>query len=124
MDIKWWGRKDDWSVFVAGSAHRLKPGGAARELIRFIPSHGYIPAERAPEQYMSLLFEIPVGLGRVWVRDLDLEASGSVDPAARILAGNLLRAAADATSTRNLIKPPTHEESLAGKKVGATAQSK
>lgn len=124
MDIKWWGRKNDWRVFVAGSAHRLKPGGAARELIRFIPAHGYIPSEKVPEQYMSVLFEIPVGLGRVWVCDLDLEASVSVDPAARVLAGNLLRAAADATSTRNLIKPPTHEESLAGKKLGGAAQSK
>lgn len=34
MDIKWWGRKNDWRVFVASSAHRLKPGGAARELVR------------------------------------------------------------------------------------------
>ena len=119
MDVKWWGRKDDWRVFVASSAHRLKPGGAARELIRFIPSHSYIPIEKVPEQYLSVLFEIPVGKGRVWVCDLDLEESISIDPAARIFAGNLLQAAADANSTRNLIKLPTHEESLAGKKIVA-----
>jgi len=119
MDIKWWGRKGDWRVFVASNAHRLKPNGAARELIRFIPAHSYIPAERVPEQYMAVLFEIPVGKGRVWVCDLDLEESVSIDPAARIFAGNLLHAAADANSTRNLVKMPTHEESLAGKKVGA-----
>ncbi|MFN2453337.1 MAG: glycoside hydrolase family 2 protein [Pyrinomonadaceae bacterium] len=119
MDIKWWGRKDDWRVFVASSAHRLKPGGTARELIRFIPSHSYIPIEKVSEQYMAVLFEIPVGRGRVWVCDLDLEESVSIDPAARIFARNLLQAAADATSTRNLIKLPTHEESLAGKRIGA-----
>ncbi len=119
MDIKWWGRRNDWRVFVAGSTHRLKPNGAARELIRFIPSHGYIPVEKVPEQYMSVLFEIPLGLGRVWVCDLDLEESVSIDPAARIFARNLLNAAADANSTRNLTKVPTHEELLAGKKVGA-----
>jgi hypothetical protein len=117
MDIKWWGRKNDWRVFVAGSAHRLKTGGAARELIRFIPSHGYIAAERVPEQYMAVLFEIPLGKGRVWVCDFDLEESIAVDPAARIFAENLLNAAADQNSTKNLIKMPTHEEIFAGKKV-------
>ena len=116
MDIKWWGRKDDWRVFVAGSAHRLKPGGAARELIRFIPSHGYIPAERVPEQYLAALFEIPVGKGRVWVCDLDLEESVAIDPAARLLAINLLRAAADGASTKTLPVVPTHQERLAGKR--------
>ncbi|MEO7674239.1 MAG: hypothetical protein ABIU09_09210, partial [Pyrinomonadaceae bacterium] len=93
MDIKWWGRKKDWRVFVTSSAHRLKPGGTARELIRFIPSHGYIAAERVPEQYMTVMFEIPVGTGRVWICDLDLEESIAVDPAARLLMFNLLRAA-------------------------------
>jgi hypothetical protein len=115
MDVKWWGRKDDWRVFVASSAHRLKTGGGARELIRFIPSHGYIPAERVPEQYMTVLFEIPFGLGRVWVCDLDLEESIAVDPAARLLMLNLLRAAADPSSTKNLPVVPSHQESLAGR---------
>jgi len=116
MDIKWWGRKDDWRVFVASSAHRLKPNGAARELIRFIPSHSYILAERVPEQYMTVLFEIPVGLGRVWVCDLDLEESVAVDPAARLLMLNLLCAAADPSSTKNLPVVPSHQESLAGRR--------
>lgn len=116
MDIKWWARKGDWRAMVASEAHRLNPTGAARELIRFIPSHGYIAAERIPEQMMTVLFEIPVGKGRVWVCDLDLEDSVSVDPAARIFAENLLNAAVDADSTKNLIKMPTHEEMLAGKK--------
>ena len=115
MDIKWWGRKDDWRVFVASSRHRLKPNGAARELIRFIPVHGYIPAERVPEQYLTVLFEIPVGLGRVWVCDLDLEESVAVDPAARLLAINLLRAAADVSSTKTLPVVPSHQESLTGR---------
>jgi hypothetical protein len=66
---------------------------------------------------MTTLFEIPVGKGRVWVCDFDLEESVSVDPTARIFAENLLNAAADANSTKNLIKMPTHEEMLAGKKV-------
>ncbi len=90
--------------------------GRARELVRFIPAHGYIPAEKIPEQLMTVLFEIPVGKGRVWVCDLDLEESIAVDPTARIFAENLLNAAADANSTRNLIKMPTHEELLARKK--------
>jgi len=116
MDIKWWGRRDDWRVFVASSAHRLKPGGAARELIRFIPAHSYIAAERVPEQYLSVLFEISLGRGRLWICDLDLEESVSVDPAARVLALNLLRAAADPSSTRTLPVVPTHQESLAGRR--------
>ncbi|CAN5672844.1 beta-galactosidase [soil metagenome] len=115
LDVKWWGRKNDWRVFVATSAHRLKQGGRARELIRFIPAHSYIPAERVPEQYLSVLFEIPLGRGRVWVCDLDLEASAPVDPVAQILTANLLRAAADPLSTRNLPTVPSHAESLAGR---------
>jgi hypothetical protein len=94
MDIKWWGRKDDWRVFVANEAHRLQPGGQARELIRFIPPHSYISADKVPDQYMTVLFEIPLGKGRLWVCDLDLESSASVDPAARLFERNLLRAAA------------------------------
>jgi beta-galactosidase len=109
MDIKWWGRQNDWRVFVASSAHRLKPGGTARELIRFIPAHSYIPEERVPEQYMTVLFEIPVGKGRIWVCDLDLEESIAVDPAARALATNLLRAAGDPESTKRLPVMPSHK---------------
>lgn len=116
MDIKWWARRDDWRVFVASSAHRLKPGGAARELIRFIPAHSYIPAERVPEQYMTVLFEIPVGKGRVWVCDLGLEESAAIDPAARLFAINLLRAAVDPASTRRLPIVPSHREQLVGRK--------
>ncbi|MBA3296289.1 MAG: hypothetical protein H0U19_05085, partial [Acidobacteria bacterium] len=115
-DLKWWGRKDDWRVFVASSSHRLKAGGAARELIRFIPAHSYIPAERVPEQYQAVLFEIPLGLGRVWVCDLDLEESVTVDPAARLLAINLLRAAADPSSTKTLPLVPSHQEMLSGRR--------
>ena len=117
MDLKWWGRKNDWRVMVATEAHRLKPDGRAREIIRFIPAHGYIASERISEQFMTVLFEIPVGKGRIWVCDLDIEESVSVDPAARIFAVNLLRAAADQNSTKNLPVVPTHEELLAGKKI-------
>ncbi|MDQ3179042.1 MAG: hypothetical protein M3Q33_00835, partial [Acidobacteriota bacterium] len=101
VDIKWWGRKNDWRVFVADSAHRLKSGGAARELIRFIPSHGYIAAERVPEQLMTVLFEMPLGKGRVWICDLDLEESVAIDPAAQLLMLNLLRAAINSSSLSN-----------------------
>lgn len=116
FDLKWWARGADWRVLVASEAHRLDPKGAGRELVRFIPAHGYIPAERIPEQFMTVLFEIPVGKGRVWVCDLDLEESAATDPAARMFIDNLLNAAADASSTRNLVKMPTHEEMLDGKK--------
>jgi hypothetical protein len=115
-DLKWWARNGDWRVMIASEAHRLNPNGKGRELIRFIPSHGYIALERVPEFMMTTLFEIPVGKGRVWVCDFDLEESVSVDATARIFAENLLNAAADANSTKNLIKMPTHEEMLAGKK--------
>ena len=101
---------------VASESHRLNPKGAARELVRFIPSHGYIALDRVEDFMQTVLFEIPVGKGRLWVCDLDLEESSAVDPAARIFAGNLFAAAADANSTRNLIKMPTHEEMLAGKR--------
>ncbi|MDQ3710813.1 MAG: hypothetical protein M3388_01130 [Acidobacteriota bacterium] len=117
MDLKWWARAGDWRVMVASEAHRLNPNGTGRELVRFIPSHGYIALERVPEFMATTLFEIPIGKGRVWVCDFDLEESIAVDPTARIFAENLLNAAADPNSTRNLIKMPTHEEMLAGKKV-------
>ena len=101
MDIKWWGRKNDWRVFVADSAHRLKPGGRARELIRFIPSHGYIPAERVPEQLMTVLFEIPLGKGRVFICDLDFEESVAMEPAAQLLLNNLLEMSANKATQQN-----------------------
>ncbi len=119
MDLKWWARTGDWRVMVASEAHRLNPSGKARELIRFIPSHGYISLDRVPEFMATTLFEIPVGKGRVWVCDFDLEETVAVDPAARNFAENLLTAAADPSSTKNLIVMPTHEEMLAGKKVAA-----
>jgi hypothetical protein len=114
MDLKWWARKGDWRAFVAAGSHRLKPGGKARELVRFIPAHSYLSAEKVPEQYRTVLFEIPLGKGRVWVCDLDLAASADVDPAARLFADNLYRAAADPDSTKNLPKVPTHEKMLKG----------
>jgi hypothetical protein len=110
MDLKWWGRKDDWRVFAANTSHRLKPGSAARELIRYIPPHGYIAEDKVREQYRTVLFEIPLGKGRLWVCDLDLEASISVDPLAQLFARNLLRAAADPHSTEKLPRVPSHEE--------------
>jgi beta-galactosidase len=113
MDLKWWGRKGDWRVFVADSAHRLKPGGNARELVRYIPAHSYIPAEKVPEQYMTVLFEIPAGKGRIWICDLDLENAISIDPAAQLFTTNLFRAAADPDSTRKLPVVPSHQEQLA-----------
>ena len=96
VDLKWWGRKGDWRVFVASGAHRLVKEGTARELIRFIPAHSYIAAERVPEQYQTVLFEIPLGKGRLWVCDLDLLESAGVDPAARMFAANLLAAVKEA----------------------------
>ncbi len=119
MDLKWWARSGDWRALVASESHKLNPAGAARELIRFIPAHGYIALDRVSEFMQTVLFEIPVGKGRVWVCDLDLEESVAIDPAARIFAENLLNAAADPNSTKDLIKMPTHEEMLAGEKVGA-----
>lgn len=112
MDLKWWGRKDDWRVFVADTSHRLKSGGSARELIRYIPAHSYISADKVPEQYRTVMFEIPLGRGRLWVCDLDFEASVSIDPAAQQFALNLIRAAADKNSTSKLPTVPSHEELL------------
>jgi beta-galactosidase len=89
MDLKWWGRRDDWRVFVTSGAHRLRKGGKARELVRFVPAHSYIAPERVPEQYQSVVFDIPVGKGIVRVVDLDLDASVPVDPAARLFATRL-----------------------------------
>ena len=111
-DTKWWARKNDWRMFIASQSHRLKAGGGARELLRYIPPHSYIPASKLPEQYRAVLFEIPLGRGRVWICDLDLEASVGTDPAAEIFARNLLMAAADPLSTKKLPRVPSHEELL------------
>jgi hypothetical protein len=116
LDLKWWGRKNDWRAFVASSSHRLKPGGAARELFRYIPSHSYISADKLPEQYRCVLSEIPLGNGRLWICDLDFAASAEVDPVARIVQDNLFTAAADPESTRTLPKVPPHEQLLKGVK--------
>jgi len=112
MDLKWWGRKADNRTFIGSQSHRLKAGGAARELLRYIPPHSYIPPDKVPEQYRTVLFEIPLGKGRIWVCDLDLEQSISVDPVARMFAENLLRAAADPDSTKKLPVVPRHEDLL------------
>ena len=79
--MKWWARKDDWRVFVANASHRLKSGSSARELIRYIPPHSYIPVDKVKEQFRTVLFEIPLGgAPPLEYYDLDLEASISVDP--------------------------------------------
>lgn len=112
MDIKWWAHTGDWRAYVSDTNHRLKAGGKARELLRYIPPHSYMPAEKVPEQIRSVLFEIPIGKGRLWVCDLALDSAIGVDPAARLFAENLYRAAADPDSTKNLKPMPTHEELL------------
>src|SRR6185295_13543855 len=50
MDLKWWSHYTDNRAFVAKQSHRLKPGGKARELIRYIPAHSYIAESKVPEQ--------------------------------------------------------------------------
>ena len=114
LDLKWWARKGDWRAFIASSSHRLKPGGKARELIRFIPAHSYIAQERVPEQYRVLMSELPIGKGRLWICDFDFSASADVDPVARIFQDNVYRAAADPDSAKTLPKVPSHEELLKG----------
>lgn len=110
MDLKWWARRDDWRTFVASEAQRLRPNGAARELIRYIPPHGYITPEKLPDQYWAVLSEIRLGQGRLWVCDLDLDRCVGIDPAADLFARNLFQAAADPASTSHLPPTPTHEE--------------
>jgi hypothetical protein len=116
MDLKWWARKNDWRAYIGSSSERLKPGGSGRELIRYIPPHGYIAEEKVPEQYRSVLCEVPIGKGRLWICNFDLDASVDIDPAARIFADNLYKAAADPNSTKTLPKVPSHQELLKGKK--------
>ena len=116
MDLRWWGRQGDWRAYVSTGSFRLKPDGKGRELIRYIPAHSYIPAERVPWQYRTVLFELPVGTkGRLWVCNLDLDTARGVDPVADIVARNLLIAAADPSSTAKLKRMPSHEEMLKGK---------
>ena len=115
MDLKWWGRANDGRAFVASQAQRLRADGPARELIRYIPPHGYIALDKLPEQYWTVMWEIRLGRGRVWVCDLDLEKCAGVDPAARLFAENLFRAAADPASTSSLPRVPSHEELLKGR---------
>jgi hypothetical protein len=114
MDIKWWTRENDWRAHCGTTSVRLRPDGGGRELIRYIPPHGYIPEEKRPEQYRAVLCEIRIGKGRLWICNLDIEASQSIDPAARIFTDNLYRAAADPQSTNSLPKIPTHEQLLEG----------
>jgi len=116
MDLKWWGRTNDWRTFVASHAERLRTNGPARELIRYIPPHGYMALDKLPDQYWTVMWELPLGKGRLWICDLDLEECAGVDPAAELFAENLFRAAADPNSTRLLPKVPSHEELLEGRK--------
>jgi hypothetical protein len=63
------------------------------EYSHFIPPHSYIPAERKPAMYYSVLLEIQSGKGRIWVCDPDLLESVDIHPAARLFARNLVAAA-------------------------------
>jgi hypothetical protein len=116
-DLKWWARRDDWRNFVASQAQRLRVNGPARELIRYIPPHGYITPEKLPDQYWTVLSEIRLGKGRLWICDLDLEECVGVDPVADLFAQNLFAAALDPDSTRSLPRIPTHEEFMQGRAV-------
>jgi hypothetical protein len=114
MDLKWWAHYSDARAFVAKQSHRLKPGGKARELIRYIPAHGYIAEDKVKEQYRCVMSEIPIGKGRLWICDLDLQDCSSVDPAAKLFEQNLLAAAGDPESTKKLPTIGSHEELLKG----------
>jgi predicted TIM-barrel fold metal-dependent hydrolase len=116
MDVKWWGRTNDTRVFAGSQSHRLTAKTSARVLLQYIPPHSYIAADKVPEQYRTVLFELKIGKGRIWVCDLDFEETLPVDPIARQFAGNLFRAAADPESTSQLPKLLTHEELLARNK--------
>jgi hypothetical protein len=120
MDIKWWARKGDWKCYVATQSHRLKEGGKARSLLDFTPAHSYISAEKLPDQFRTVLFEIPLGRGRLWVCDLDFNASLGVDPAADLLMRNIQQAAGDPESTAHLPALPSHADMV--KAVGRPAQ--
>ncbi len=115
MDLKWWGRTNDWRVFVASEAQRLLTNGPARELIRYIPPHGYTALDKLPEQYWTVMWELRLGKGRLWVCDLDLDQCARVDPAAELFEENLYRAASDPDSTSALPRIPSHEELMRGR---------
>jgi hypothetical protein len=115
MDLKWWGRTNDWRTFVASTAQRLREKGPAHELIRYIPPHGYTALDKLPEQYWTVMWELPLGLGRLWVCDLDLQECSKVDPAAALFEANLYRAAADPGSTRSLPRIPSHANLMRGR---------
>jgi beta-galactosidase len=121
MDLKWWGRPtnetNSWRTFVASQAQRLRSDGPARELVRYIPSHGYMALDKLPDQYWTVMWELPLGRGRLWICDLDVEKCAGVDPAAGLFAENLFRAAADPASTRSLPTVPSHEEMLKGNRL-------
>ena len=115
MDLKWWGKGlDREGAYISNQSHRLKKGGKARELIRYIPAHGYISEEKVPEQYRCVMSEIPIGKGRLWICDLDVQDSAGVDPAAALFARNLMEAASDPDSTKTLKPVPAHEQFLKG----------
>lgn len=102
MDLKWWGRKGDDRTFISSMHHRAADGASVNVLLRFIPAHGYTALDKVPGLFRSVLSEIRIGKGRVWICDLDLAASVEVDPAAALFARNLLRSAADPRSTDHL----------------------
>lgn len=112
MDLKWWGRRGEDAAYVAATHHRLTLGSEARTLVRFVPSHGYVREEVVPGLLRSVLSEIPLGKGRLWVCDLDFEASVGVDPAADLFARNLFAGAGDPRSTERLAAPPAYERLL------------
>jgi hypothetical protein len=56
--------------------------------------------------------EIPVGEGRLWICDVDFDASVGVDPIAQMFKDNLMQAAMDPESTKDLKPVPSHEELL------------
>jgi len=113
MDIKWWARTNDSRLFISSQSHSLKPTGHAREILRYIAPHSYISPDKVPDQFRTVLFEIPLGKGRLWICDLDLFECLSIDPVARLFADNLFRAAADPSSTASLPKLLSHEQLLA-----------
>lgn len=119
MDLKWWGRTNDWRTFVASRAEHLITNGPARQLIRFIPPHGYVAFDKVADERMTVMWELRLGKGRLWVCDLDLDQCAGVDPAAELFEENLYHAAADPASTSSLPKVLSHEELLTGRHAGS-----
>jgi hypothetical protein len=112
MDLKWWSRPNDERLFIASQSHRLRSGADAREFLRYIPPHSYISADKVPEQYRTVLFQLTAGKGRIWICDLDLEQCLSREPLARQFTENLWRAAVDPDFEKGLHPIPSHEELL------------